>query len=97
MNHHQPLAIEALREKIGADFATISDAARMLKLSVPQLERFLRATHHEHDIRRVEAGLESVGDLPLFIVRPGPNGSEVKLYSARPKSQWILRKNGDRA
>jgi len=109
MNHHhhhphcqnpycQPAAIDALKETLHADYATIDEAAKLLKTSVPQLERFLKHTHREHDIRRVEAGLEKVGDMPLFIARKKTNGCyELKLYSTRPKSQWILRKNGERA
>jgi hypothetical protein len=91
MNHHQPPAIEALRERLGADYAEIDQAAKLLKTTVPQLEKFLLHTHREHDIDLVEAGLEKVGDLPLFIARPHPNGFfEVKLYSSLPRDQWTM-------
>jgi hypothetical protein len=84
-------AIHALKERLHADYATIDKAAKLLKTSVPELEKFLLHTQREHNIDLVEAGLESVGDLPMFIARPHPNGSfEVKLYSALPRDQWTL-------
>jgi hypothetical protein len=91
--NNQPQPIEALRERLGADYAEIDQAAKLLKTTVPQLEKFLFHTHREHNIDLVEAGLERVGDLPVFVSRPGSNGSEVKLYSALPRDQWTSSKD----
>jgi hypothetical protein len=50
-----------------------------------RVERFLACTQHKHNIHLVAAGLEEIGEAPVFVAMP--DGS-MHLYSQLPKEKW---------
>jgi hypothetical protein len=89
---HNPVcrgdSLKALKEKLHAPYVNIDRYAAALKITVDQAERFLGVACRQHNLDAVEAGIEGVGENPIFIARPGLIGFEVSLYSLLPKEQW---------
>jgi hypothetical protein len=81
----QRSGIDALQERLGADYFDIQDIAKEYNTTVAAVERWISRNCIEHNLDLVEAGLEQVGWGSHFISRPHPNGMfYVKLYSLRP-------------
>ena len=92
MNGHDQAWIDALQRKLGAICISLDDLAEMLQVDSWRVERFLRCTQREHSVDLVEAGLEEIGESPVFVV--WPDGS-VHLYSQLPKRRWNLHASAD--
>jgi hypothetical protein len=87
MNGRDKARIDALQRKLGAVCISLDDLAELVLASSWQVERFLRCTQREHSLDLVEAGLEEIGEAPVFVT--WPDGS-MRLYSQLPKRKWNL-------
>jgi hypothetical protein len=92
MNVHDKARIDALQRKLGAAYATLDDLAELVQASSWKVERFLHSTQREHSLDLVEAGLEEIGEAPVFVA--WPDGS-VHLYSQLPREEWAQHANAD--
>ena len=92
MNGCDKVRVDALREKLGAAYVTLDDLAELLQVDSWRVERFLRSTQQEHNVDLVEAGLEEIGEWPVFVTMP--DGS-MHLYSQLPKRKWNLHAYAD--
>jgi hypothetical protein len=87
----QRSSIDALQERLGAEYFDIEKIAKEYNTTVDAVECWISRACREHNLDLVEAGLEQVGWAPHFISRPLPNGMYyVKLYTLRSVAEWKL-------
>jgi hypothetical protein len=92
-------ALDRLQARLGARFFDLDQMAEEYHATLDAVEDYLHSVAYQHNLDRVERGLEQVGPTPCFIVghREWHQPSwlklyRVRLYSLRPGMDWEFEK-----